>query len=210
MARICQVRIDTSYLIWCKGPFFYKHGLTFIPEWISKNIHYKVRDEITYPFQNFNGATIKVWQCNSPHISWECDYLSMLGLKSNHVSKRVKGAQYVRHEYIFTIEQTLFNHSIRTYVTIHSVRGVNVFVSKATTVHLVLSTSIFIVQPNNTTLKATYLDENDSETSLFHCITYHIDVWHHSDVFAIQSKRVINYECTFDSMNTTDINQNQG
>ena len=139
------------------GALFYKHGLTFIPEWISNNIHYKVRDEITYPFQNFNGATIKVWQCNSPHISWECDYLSMLGLKSNHVSKRVKGAQDVRHEYIFTTKQTLLNHLICTYVTIPSVRWVNVFVSKATTVHLVLSTSIFTVQPNNTTQKLQHI-----------------------------------------------------
>ena len=28
--------------------------------WISNHIHYKVWDEITYPFLNFNGATIEV------------------------------------------------------------------------------------------------------------------------------------------------------
>ena len=39
---------------------FYQHGLTLIPAWISNNIHYKVWDEITYPFLNFNGATIEV------------------------------------------------------------------------------------------------------------------------------------------------------
>ena len=39
------------------GPF-YKHGLTLIPAWISNYIHYKVWDEIIYPFLNFNGATV--------------------------------------------------------------------------------------------------------------------------------------------------------
>ena len=43
------------------GPF-YKHGLTLIPAWISNHIHYKVWDEITYPFLNFNGATVEVWE----------------------------------------------------------------------------------------------------------------------------------------------------
>ena len=38
----------------------------------------KMWDEITYPFLNFNGATLY----NG------CNYLSMLGLKLNHVSKR--------------------------------------------------------------------------------------------------------------------------
>ena len=41
------------------GPF-YKHGLTLIPAWISNHIHYKVWDEITYPFLNFNGCTVEV------------------------------------------------------------------------------------------------------------------------------------------------------
>ena len=40
------------------GPFD-KHGLTLIPAWISNNIHYNVWDEITYPFPNFNGTTLK-------------------------------------------------------------------------------------------------------------------------------------------------------
>ena len=30
------------------------------PEWISNHIRYKVWDEITYPFLNFNGATVEV------------------------------------------------------------------------------------------------------------------------------------------------------
>ena len=31
-----------------------------IPAWISNYIHYKVWDEISYPFLNFNGATVEV------------------------------------------------------------------------------------------------------------------------------------------------------
>ena len=33
---------------------------TLIPAWISNYIHYKMWDEITYPFLNFNGCTIEV------------------------------------------------------------------------------------------------------------------------------------------------------
>ena len=33
---------------------------TLIPAWISNYIHCNVWDEITYPFPNFNGATIQV------------------------------------------------------------------------------------------------------------------------------------------------------
>ena len=39
---------------------FYKHGLTIIPAWISNHTPNKVWDEITYPFQNFNGCTVEV------------------------------------------------------------------------------------------------------------------------------------------------------
>ena len=43
------------------GPFYW-HGLTLIWAWISHYIHYKVWDEISYPFPNFHGATIEVWE----------------------------------------------------------------------------------------------------------------------------------------------------
>ena len=43
----------------CWGPF-YLHGLTLNWTWISNYIHYEVWDEITYPFWNFNGATVEV------------------------------------------------------------------------------------------------------------------------------------------------------
>ena len=42
-----------------RGPF-YLHGLTLISTLISNYIHFKVWDEITYPFLNFNGATVEV------------------------------------------------------------------------------------------------------------------------------------------------------
>ena len=34
--------------------------LTLIPAWISNHMLSKVWDEITYPFLNFNGATLNV------------------------------------------------------------------------------------------------------------------------------------------------------
>ena len=39
---------------------FYKHGLILIPAWISNNMPAKVWGEITYPFLNFNGASVEV------------------------------------------------------------------------------------------------------------------------------------------------------
>ena len=42
------------------GPLLLTCGLTLIPAWISNYIHYNVWDEITYPFLNFNGATVEV------------------------------------------------------------------------------------------------------------------------------------------------------
>ena len=41
---------------------FYYHGLTLIPAWISNHMSSKVWDEITYPFPNFNGCTVEVWE----------------------------------------------------------------------------------------------------------------------------------------------------
>ena len=38
------------------------HDYTFITAWISNYIHYKVRDEIAYPFPKFNNCTVQVWK----------------------------------------------------------------------------------------------------------------------------------------------------
>ena len=42
-------------------------GLTLIPAWISKCIRYTVWDQITYPFPDFNGATVHEWYAISSH-----------------------------------------------------------------------------------------------------------------------------------------------
>ena len=38
----------------------YQEGLTLIPAWISNHLSSKMWDELTYPFLNFNGATVEV------------------------------------------------------------------------------------------------------------------------------------------------------
>ena len=66
-----------------------KHQHIYQDKWISNYIHYKVCDEIIYPFTNFNGATIEVWEWISNHTLYNgCNYISMLQLKLNHFSKR--------------------------------------------------------------------------------------------------------------------------
>ena len=50
------------------GPFHYR-GLTLIPALMNDYIHYKMWDEITYPFLNFNGATVEVWEWITNSIS---------------------------------------------------------------------------------------------------------------------------------------------
>ena len=38
------------------------HGLTLITARKINDIHYKGRDDITYPFPNFNDSTVGVWE----------------------------------------------------------------------------------------------------------------------------------------------------
>ena len=54
-----------------------------IPAWISNYIHYKVWDEMTYPFANL--GMDKLFH---PTLYCVCNQLSMLGLKLIHDSKR--------------------------------------------------------------------------------------------------------------------------
>ena len=49
-------------------------------------IHYKVWDEITYPFLNCWSLGMDEWFHLTLYQAY--DYLSMMGLKLNHVSKR--------------------------------------------------------------------------------------------------------------------------
>ena len=41
---------------------------SLIPAWISNNMPCKVWDEITYPFPNYNGSTVEVWEWISNFI----------------------------------------------------------------------------------------------------------------------------------------------
>ena len=62
--------------------------ITLISAWISNHKLSIVWDKITYPFPNFNGCSAEVWERISNFIMHLGDYLSMLGLKFNHVSKK--------------------------------------------------------------------------------------------------------------------------
>ena len=42
--------------------YFYNHGLTLIPTCISNHMLSRVWCEITYPFLNFNGNAVEVWE----------------------------------------------------------------------------------------------------------------------------------------------------
>ena len=64
---------------------FYQHGLTIIPAWVNNYIHYKVWDELTYPFPNLNGTTVEVWEWISNFIPHFTGYVR---LKLIHVGIR--------------------------------------------------------------------------------------------------------------------------
>ena len=55
---ICDVAGWLSMACRVKGPLLLQ-GLTLISAWIGIYIHYKVWDEIVYPFLNFNG---EMWE----------------------------------------------------------------------------------------------------------------------------------------------------
>ena len=73
-----------------------QHALTLILAWLNNYIHCTVWDGITYPFTNFNGTTIRVWEwivslrfgnglvLSYPTFYWACDYLFMPRFKLNH------------------------------------------------------------------------------------------------------------------------------
>ena len=50
-------------------------GLTLIPTWIRIYTHYIVWGEITYPYPNYNGETVKVWEMISNLISHFTEYV---------------------------------------------------------------------------------------------------------------------------------------
>ena len=54
---------------------------------MSNYIHYKAWDETPYPVPNLNGEDGMDKKLH-PTFYWANDYISMLGLNLNHVSKR--------------------------------------------------------------------------------------------------------------------------
>ena len=71
MCSIVSLQWDTR--CYAPGGPFYWHGLTWIPAWTSNYINYKMWDEITYPFPNFNCRTVDVWD-------WIISYHTLLGM----------------------------------------------------------------------------------------------------------------------------------
>ena len=57
---VIRKRRISDIITWDSSGPFYWHGLTLISAWISNYMANKVWDEITYPFLNFNGATVEV------------------------------------------------------------------------------------------------------------------------------------------------------
>ena len=58
---------------------------------MSNYIYYKVWDKITYPFPNFNCATVQDWEwiSNFTHfIEHVITYAGIMGLKLNHIDKK--------------------------------------------------------------------------------------------------------------------------
>ena len=64
MAKLTDTLQVSSLIVLC-GPF-HKHGLNVIHARIINPIYYKVWDDITYPFPNFNSASTA-----APSTSWE-------------------------------------------------------------------------------------------------------------------------------------------
>ena len=63
-----QPRLGTT--LWHAWGSFFWH--TWISACTSNYIHYKVYEKITYPFPNFNGYTVEVWEGMSnfiPHFT---------------------------------------------------------------------------------------------------------------------------------------------
>ena len=85
-------------MVWCLNASYAFGGFrgptlltlfNLIPTWINNHMPSKVWGKITFPFPNFNGAGVEVWEWKKqyhPTLYGLCYYLSMLGLKLVHVS----------------------------------------------------------------------------------------------------------------------------
>ena len=78
------------------GPFYW-HILTEIPVWTSYYIHWKLWNEITYPFPHFNGWTVEVW-------AWISNFIPRF---TGHV------IIYVAVIILVKVDPTYYNRTIR-------------------------------------------------------------------------------------------------
>ena len=99
---------------------------------INNYIHYKVWDEITYPFSNLNCAVLEVWErlSNFRHLYWAGDYLPKLGLNYISVSKSVQvtqrievylGRSFSSHydvQHVWIFDETNFRRNISFYFSL--------------------------------------------------------------------------------------------
>ena len=73
-------------------------GISLGPTWISNNIHYYLWNEITYPFQNFNGATVDVREWLSNFIRHFINYVITYPRWNLSSDMLVKGAPCARNK----------------------------------------------------------------------------------------------------------------
>ena len=86
-----QVHLSTYV---SQGVPYYCYGSTLISAWISNHTPSKVWNKITYPFPNFNGATIEVWEWMNnfiPYFIRDAITYPCWGESQNHVSKIFPG-----------------------------------------------------------------------------------------------------------------------
>ena len=86
------------YFLQMREPFYWQ-GLTSTPVWINNHIPSKMWDEISYPFPKFqwlHHQNLGMDKKFHPILYNGCNYISMLGLKLIHVSKRLPVRSYKR------------------------------------------------------------------------------------------------------------------
>ena len=119
VCSLCTVPVTQLLLWWCKrlgykevllcskswvenrwntshtrSPFYYQ-GLTSIPAWISNHMSSKVWDKINYPFLNFNGCTVEVWEWVNnfiPHLIMDVIIYPCQDLSSSMLLKGAPGS----------------------------------------------------------------------------------------------------------------------
>ena len=69
---------------------------------MCKYIHYKMYDEITYPFPNFNGATVEVleWISNFIHTLLGMWLLIHAGITVKQISKRGYRSPFTNRDWL--------------------------------------------------------------------------------------------------------------